>query len=271
MSEEPIDAAANPHYIYGCDFCPDQRRIRGPARYNLPGKDVDCCAECFQSCVPEAERGRFLCFGKPLPASTPADAKKQISARYAIWLEPRPGAVQQHADKIISELSALVLLPTGESAGRFRSHITISSGFTDIKSAIAAASEAVSAFRQPDGTPTSFSLGALMHEAAFFRCVSAPVRPRQPLETAWSLAEKSKRSTKGGQPSAVFNQPHLSLLYADMGEVAERENMIKLAGGAGAFEDLQSTNAFEAGSVSVWDVTARPDYSLWAKVWDTRV
>ena len=161
----------------------------------------------------------------------------------------------ENANKAIRNLSSRF------GVAPFPPHITIPSSFSTFSAAEAAARAVAPLFRGADGLKLTLRLGMLKHEAERFRCVTAAAAPSKFFGDATMAAEKVKREMQGGSPTSIQHAPHMSLLYAEL-SAAERGEAMDVAS---AMERLAG-ETFEAGSIAIVDVTARPDYTQWAKL-----
>jgi hypothetical protein len=259
----------NPHDAYGCDYCdgePDDRRIQGPWRYHWPGKDVDCCAHCFERRISESLKSAFVKVGSSNEMEPARQPRSQV---FELRLELNPksrGA--QRAETISSELCTQFGRPS------FQSYIALVPGFLSREVAEVAARAASAVFRRPVAGPVvSLSFGLMEHESSPLRCIVATVRPRTIVESARAIAEAVKRDAPGsGQPVSIWPVPHMPLLLAKIDSEAERVGAITMVGGADALEG----EPFEPACVSVWDVTASDlgdsvTVSDWVKVYEVPV
>ena len=277
--------AADPHIIFGCDYCPSRGlleedgsplRIRGPVRYTIKDEDVDCCPTCFATIVPTDKRQRFAKVPPdpeplpepapppdpepaPPPPALPARAPPRPPPTYALWLMPARGPTQQAANEAIERLATL------HNAAPMVPHVTIVSGFNSFYVAETAARAVAPLFRRDDGQRVALWLGSLAHEEARFRCVTAAVHPSHIFGEAITAAEKVKREHKGGMLAGVHHPPHLSLLYAELDKPA-RDDAVRAVVAASLVG-----GSLEPATLAVWDVSARPDHTQWSKLFEIDV
>lgn len=245
----------DPHIIYGCDYCTETeidgspRRIRGPFRYTLANsEDVDCCAACW-SVLPCTEQIRFAKIPSdpaPPPAPPPpvhAPAPVPSPQTYALWLIPTYGAARHAAD------SCIIALSVQFGTEPFRAHVALASGFDSLAAAEAAAHVVAPLFRD-----ATLSLGALSHEVAPLRRVSAAVGPSALFGQALLAAERVKKDRSGGRVAGFLPAPRLPLL-CPMHDVDEAD---AVRAAEGAAPTLAGSN-FAALAVAVMDASAHPD------------
>jgi hypothetical protein len=237
----------HPHICYGCDFCPDGARILGAIRYHRGGQDVDCCALCYRTRVPRADRDAFVKIGGSPDSLAPVP---QLAAavppmRYELRLNPKPGSFQQRVEGLIRKLAPR------HGVAAFRCDVAIASGFSTRSTADAAAHAAVAAFRTADGAPIRLVAGRIDHEPRSPGGIAVRVRPAAAFEAAAAAAEDVKRRSGEcgcGSMVSVWPAPHIMLLHGDMTTAAELDDVIASVGGHSALEDSD----FEPGAVAVW-------------------
>jgi hypothetical protein len=278
----------NPWASFGCDYCTETEedgsalRIRGPWRFTVPGRDVDCCPACFQLRVPAAERNTFVrlppqteCAELPVPPealsrpTTPgklyelaahiAALPRPAAAVYALWVVPADGTLQRLADACILSLCARF------KSQPFASHVPLGGGFTTVAAAEAGARAAAAAFRRPDGARLQLRLGAIVHGAAPLQCISAPAKPARVFGEAFTAAERVKREMKAGSVVSLHPGFHMTLLRLAEGTEPPAA-AVRAAAAADAGADALAGLEFCAEAIAVWEVSAQRDYSRWSKV-----